>query len=75
MTYQEFRDILYNGVWKQNTGVVQLLGMCPILAVSSSVVNGVSLGLATSVVMALSVLRSRRSERSSRTKRASRCSF
>ena len=54
MTYQEFKDILYNGVWKQNTGVVQLLGMCPILAVSTSVVNGVSLGLATSVVMALS---------------------
>ncbi|MDD4928706.1 MAG: electron transport complex subunit E [Gallionella sp.] len=54
MTYQEFKNILYNGVWKQNTGVVQLLGMCPILAVSSSVVNGVSLGLATSVVMALS---------------------
>lgn len=54
MTYQEFRDILYNGVWKQNTGVVQLLGMCPILAVSTSVVNGVSLGLATTVVMALS---------------------
>lgn len=54
MNYQEFKDILYNGVWKQNTGVVQLLGMCPILAVSSSVVNGVSLGLATSVVMALS---------------------
>ena len=54
MTYQDFKDILYNGVWKQNTGVVQLLGMCPILAVSTSVVNGVSLGLATSVVMALS---------------------
>ena len=54
MTYQEFKDILYNGVWKQNTGVVQLLGLCPILAVSSSVVNGVSLGLATAMVMALS---------------------
>ncbi len=54
MTYQEFKDILYNGVWKQNTGVVQLLGMCPILAVSSTVVNGVSLGLATALVMALS---------------------
>ncbi len=54
MTYQEFRDIFYNGVWKQNTGVVQLLGLCPILAVSSSVVNGVSLGLATTMVMALS---------------------
>lgn len=54
MTPQEFKDILHNGVWKQNTGVVQLLGMCPILAVSSSVVNGVSLGIATAIVMALS---------------------
>jgi len=54
MNLQEYKDIFYNGVWKQNTGVVQLLGMCPILAVSSSVVNGVSLGLATAVVMALS---------------------
>ncbi len=54
MTSQEFKDILYSGVWKQNTGLVQLLGMCPILAVSSSVVNGVSLGLATAIVMALS---------------------
>ena len=54
MNLQEFKEILSNGVWKQNTGVVQLLGMCPLLAVSSSVVNGVSLGLATAVVMALS---------------------
>jgi electron transport complex protein RnfE len=54
MSYQEFKDIFYNGVWKQNTGVVQLLGMCPILAVSTSVVNGVSLGIATTLVMALS---------------------
>ena len=54
MSYQEFKDIFYNGMWKQNTGVVQLLGMCPLLAVSTSVVNGVSLGLATTIVMALS---------------------
>lgn len=54
MTSQEFKDIFYNGVWKQNTGVVQLLGLCPILAVSSSVVNAVSLGLATMLVMTLS---------------------
>jgi len=54
MTSQEMKDIFYNGLWKQNTGVVQLLGMCPILAVSSSVVNGVSLGIATAIVMALS---------------------
>ncbi len=54
MNIQQFKDILHNGVWKQNTGVVQLLGMCPLLAVSSTVVNGVSLGLATSFVMAMS---------------------
>lgn len=51
---QNLRDITFNGVWKQNTGVVQMLGMCPILAVSTSFVNGVSLGIATLVVMALS---------------------
>jgi electron transport complex protein RnfE len=54
MNFQQFKDILHNGVWKQNTGVVQLLGMCPLLAVSSTVVNGVSLGLATAFVMAMS---------------------
>ncbi len=54
MTATEFREIFHNGLWKQNTGVVQLLGLCPILAVSSSVVNAVSLGLATVLVMTLS---------------------
>jgi Na+-translocating ferredoxin:NAD+ oxidoreductase subunit E len=54
MNLQEFKDIVHNGLWKQNPGIVQLLGMCPLLAVSSTVVNGVSLGLATAVVMALS---------------------
>jgi electron transport complex protein RnfE len=54
MTSREFKDIFYNGVWKQNTGVVQLLGLCPLLAISSSVVNALSLGLATTLVMALS---------------------
>ena len=54
MSLQEYKDIFHNGMWKQNPGVVQLLGLCPLLAVSSSVVNGVSLGLATAIVMALS---------------------
>src|SRR5512133_2861148 len=54
MNLQEYKDILHNGLWKQNPGVVQLLGLCPLLAVSSTVVNGVSLGLATAIVMALS---------------------
>lgn len=47
-----FKEISINGLWKQNPGVVQLLGLCPTLAVTTSVVNGVSLGLATALVMA-----------------------
>lgn len=54
MTVREFRDIFYNGLWKQNAGIVQLLGLCPLLAISSSVVNALSLGLATTLVMTLS---------------------
>ena len=49
----EIRDIVVNGLWKQNPGIVQILGMCPTLAVSTSLVNGLSLGLATTLVMAL----------------------
>jgi len=48
------REIIENGLWKQNPGVVQLLGLCPTLAVTSSVVNGLSLGIATTLVMAAS---------------------
>lgn len=48
------REIIENGLWKQNPGVVQLLGLCPTLAVTSTVVNGLSLGLATALVMAVS---------------------
>ncbi|MDZ4201475.1 MAG: electron transport complex subunit E [Gallionella sp.] len=54
MTYQEIRDIFHNGLWKQNAGIVQLLGLCPLLAISNSLVNAVGLGLATILVMTLS---------------------
>jgi electron transport complex protein RnfE len=54
MNLQELRDIFHNGLWKQNPALLQLLGLCPLLAVSSTVVNGVSLGLATTLVMTLS---------------------
>lgn len=49
-----YREIIDNGLWKQNPGVVQLLGLCPTLAVTSSMVNGFSLGMATAFVMAAS---------------------
>lgn len=54
MTRQEFKDIFHNGLWKQNAGIVQLLGLCPLLAISNTVVNALGLGLATTLVMALS---------------------
>lgn len=50
----QFKEITINGLWKQNPGIVQLLGLCPTLAVTTTVVNGVSLGLATALVMAAS---------------------
>lgn len=49
-----YREIVENGLWKQNPGVVQLLGLCPTLAVTTTLVNGLSLGLATALVMAAS---------------------
>lgn len=51
---QSYREILKNGVWTQNTGFVALLGLCPLLATSNSVVNGLGLGLATTLVLLLS---------------------
>lgn len=54
MSTPTYREIFWNGFWRQNTGLAQLLGMCPILAVSTSFVNGVSLSIATIIVMALS---------------------
>ncbi len=49
-----YGEIVENGLWKQNPGVVQLLGLCPTLAMTTSMVNGFSLGLATAFVMCLS---------------------
>lgn len=48
-----YRDITHNGLWKQNAILAQLLGLCPLLAVSTTLVNAVSLGLATILVMGL----------------------
>ncbi len=44
-------DRLKNGLWTENPGLVQLLGLCPLLAVTSSFVNGFGLGVATMIVL------------------------
>lgn len=45
---------LTNGLFKENPIFVQLLGMCPTLAVTTSAVNGVGMGLATTAVLVCS---------------------
>jgi len=45
------RDILRSGLVERNPGFVQLLGLCPLLAVSTSVANALGLGLATLAVL------------------------
>jgi electron transport complex protein RnfE len=48
------RDIIENGLWKNNVGLVQLLGLCPLLAVTSTTINGIGLGIATLVTLVIS---------------------
>ncbi|MBY6205052.1 electron transport complex subunit E [Halomonas denitrificans] len=48
------RAIWHQGLWSANPGLVQLLGLCPLLAVTSTAVNGLGLGLATLFVLAAS---------------------
>ena len=45
---------LYNGLIKENPTFVLMLGMCPTLAVTTSAINGVGMGLSTTVVLVLS---------------------
>jgi len=45
------KDIAAQGLWHNNQALVALLGLCPLLAVSNSAVNGLALGLATSLTL------------------------
>lgn len=53
MSQSAWKDVVVNGLWKQNAGLVQFLGLCPLLAISTTMVNGFSLGLATALVTAI----------------------
>jgi electron transport complex protein RnfE len=46
------KEISYQGLWGNNAALVQLLGLCPLLAISNSAVNALGLGLATIGVLA-----------------------
>jgi electron transport complex protein RnfE len=51
-----YKTLTHNGLWKNNPALVQLLGLCPLLAVSASVVNSLGLALATLFVLTTSNL-------------------
>lgn len=52
----KYMERLYNGIIKENPTFVLMLGMCPTLAVTTAAINGVGMGLASTVVLALSNL-------------------
>lgn len=49
-----FLKIFINGLWKKNSSLVQLLGLCPVLAVTTNAINAIGLGVATTIVVILS---------------------
>jgi len=49
-----YRELSLNGLWKNNPAIVQLLGLCPLLAVTGSVVNALGLAAATTAVLVCS---------------------
>lgn len=50
----EYRKIVKDGFWDNNVAFVQILGLCPLLAVTSTAINGLGLGLATIAVLVAS---------------------
>ncbi|MDN3652195.1 electron transport complex subunit E [Thalassotalea ponticola] len=50
----EYKELAWQGLWKNNPGLVQLLGLCPLLAVTATVTNALGLGLATLLVLVCS---------------------
>lgn len=51
-----YRELTLAGLWKNNPGLVQLLGLCPLMAVTTNFVNGLGLGLATLLALVASNL-------------------
>ena len=47
----KYMERIYNGIWKENPIFVQMLGLCPTLAVTTSAINGLGTGLSTTAVL------------------------
>ena len=54
MSENSYRSIITGGLWSNNQALVALLGLCPLLAVTNTAVNGLGLGLATTAVLTAS---------------------
>lgn len=54
MSSTSYRQLTLNGLWKNNPALVQLLGLCPLLAVTASTVNALGLAAATLFVLVVS---------------------
>ncbi len=56
MSNQQYANIVRNGLWSNNVALVQILGLCPLLAVTNTTINGLGLGIATTLVLVASSL-------------------
>ena len=50
----DYKAITLDGLWRNNQALVALLGLCPLLAVTNTLINGLGLGIATTLVLLLS---------------------
>ena len=51
---EDYKKITRDGLWTNNPGLVQLLGLCPLLAVTGNLINGLGLGIATIITLTAS---------------------
>jgi len=56
MSITSYREIAADGLWRNNQALVALLGLCPLLATTTTATNGLGMGLATTTVLVLSNL-------------------
>ena len=54
MTDLSYRHVINDGLWNNNPALVQILGLCPLLAISNTVINSLGLGLATTLTLVTS---------------------
>jgi len=54
MSESNYQKIIQDGLWDNNPGLVQLLGLCPLMAVTTNVINGLGLAIATLITLVAS---------------------